>query len=65
MLTSIRFYTLATLTFIPVTFGAIGPIADLRIVNKVISPDGFPRSYVIFPYTTIHEPQIIVAPARF
>ena len=22
----------------------LGPVADLEIVNKVISPDGFPRS---------------------
>jgi hypothetical protein len=44
MLTSMCFYTLAILTLIQVTFGAIGPIAYLKIVNKIISPDGFPRS---------------------
>ena len=55
MLTSIRLYTLATLTLISATFGAIGPIADLSIVNKVISPDGFPRSSVIFPCPTNHK----------
>jgi hypothetical protein len=55
MLTSIHLYVFATFTLIPVTFGAIGPIADLSIVNHVISPDGFPRSYVIFLYLTNHE----------
>jgi hypothetical protein len=34
----------ATLILIPITFAAIGPIAQLNIVNKVISPDGFARS---------------------
>ncbi|KAI9511057.1 laccase 1 [Russula earlei] len=28
-------------------FAAIGPVASLRIVNKPISPDGFPRSAVL------------------
>lgn len=29
---------------IPNASAAIGPVADLEIVNKVISPDGFNRS---------------------
>lgn len=28
-------------------WGAIGPVADLTIVNKVISPDGFTRDAVL------------------
>ncbi|KAI0297792.1 laccase [Multifurca ochricompacta] len=28
-------------------FAALGPVTDLRIVNKKISPDGFPRSAVL------------------
>ncbi|KAF9459165.1 laccase 2 precursor, partial [Collybia nuda] len=33
-----------TLTFLGVVEAAIGPVANLEIVNKVISPDGFARS---------------------
>lgn len=28
------------------TLGAIGPIADLRVVNKLVNLDGFPRQGV-------------------
>ena len=36
-----------TLNLVSFGFAAIGPIADLDIVNAVIAPDGFNRSYVI------------------
>ena len=30
------------------TLAAIGPVANVHVRNKVISPDGFSRSYVLF-----------------
>jgi len=40
------FFLLAS-TLISVAFAAIGPVADLKIVNKYISPDGYNRSTVL------------------
>jgi iron transport multicopper oxidase len=40
-------FTIFVLSLFPRTGAAIGPVADLEIVNKVISPDGFNRSCVL------------------
>lgn len=32
------------LSFALLAYASIGPVSDLHIVNKVISPDGFSRS---------------------
>ncbi|KAF8888052.1 laccase 3 precursor [Infundibulicybe gibba] len=37
----------STLAFFGVTYAAIGPVADLHIVNRNIAPDGFNRSAVL------------------
>jgi hypothetical protein len=50
MLILFYLYPLAILTLVRVAFAAIGPTARLSIVNNVISPDGFARSYVILLY---------------
>lgn len=44
--------TLTAFTFLSLLLGAvlaatIGPVADLNIVNAVVSPDGFSRSAVL------------------
>jgi hypothetical protein len=36
------------LSFTTFAYASIGPVADLHIVNQVISPDGFSRSCVIY-----------------
>ena len=38
--------TFVTLSLFIAATAAIGPTSDLEIINKVISPDGFNRSYV-------------------
>ncbi|KAJ7440900.1 laccase 1 [Mycena latifolia] len=44
MIISTLFAVVSTLSG---TYAAIGPIADLQIVNKVVSPDGYSRSAVL------------------
>jgi hypothetical protein len=44
MLVRVRLPTLLALTFIPSTVISKGPVTSLNIVNKVIAPDGYPRS---------------------
>lgn len=39
-------HLLFVLSLIAGAYAAIGPTADLDIVNRVIAPDGFNRSYV-------------------
>ena len=39
--------TLVALSSTAVSYGFIGPTANLFIRNKVIAPDGFSRSYVV------------------
>jgi hypothetical protein len=34
-------------TILASAYAAVGPIAELAIVNRVIAPDGFPRSLVL------------------
>ncbi|KAF8998387.1 laccase [Cyathus striatus] len=41
------FRALVSFTFLAVAYGAIGPVADMHIVNKDIAPDGFNRSTVL------------------
>lgn len=41
-----RFTALFYLSLLSITYAAIGPNSDLHIVNKIIAPDGFTRSYV-------------------
>ncbi|KAF8998386.1 laccase [Cyathus striatus] len=41
------FRTLVSFTLLAVAYGAIGPVADMHIVNGVIGPDGFNRSAVL------------------
>nr|ABW75771.2 laccase [Cyathus bulleri] len=41
------FKTLYIFTLLSIAYGAIGPVLDMHIVNKVISPDGFNRSAVL------------------
>ena len=40
---------------------AIGPTADLEIVNANISPDGFNRSFVLNPFSGLKLSLIIAA----
>ncbi|KAF9459184.1 laccase 3 precursor [Collybia nuda] len=47
MLSSIHLVGALALSSLGVTQAAIGPVANLKIVNKVISPDGFNRSAVL------------------
>jgi hypothetical protein len=42
------FFAIAALGLLASTDAAIGPIADLKIVNEVIAPDGFNRSCVFY-----------------
>lgn len=44
--------TLALL-FLSGVQAAIGPVADLHIVNREISPDGFNRSFVVLNFYNI------------
>lgn len=39
-------FTVLSFHLLSVTYAAIGPEANVFIENKVISPDGFNRSYV-------------------
>jgi hypothetical protein len=32
----------------------LGPVANIPIVNKIIAPDGFPRSYVALLLHTVN-----------
>lgn len=43
----LRSLALFYLSVVATVYGGIGPTADLHIVNKVISPDGFSRSAVL------------------
>jgi len=47
MLGVASFLILAVLLLLSTTHAAIGPVAKLEIVNKVIAPDGFSRSCVV------------------
>jgi len=47
MLGVASFLIFAVLSLLSTTHAAIGPIAELDIVNKVIAPDGFSRSCVV------------------
>jgi iron transport multicopper oxidase len=50
------FPVVVVLTLLTTARAAIGPIADVHIVNKNIAPDGFTRSYVdISSYLLIHS----------
>lgn len=49
----------AALGFVAVTQAAIGPVANLNVVNAVIAPDGFPRSLVkLFRFFLAHDPRL-------
>ena len=44
-----------------IAFAAIGPVADLHIVNKQIAPDGFSREYVRLSDVRFHRNADVVA----
>lgn len=50
MLTPAHVFSVLALSFLGGTKAAIGPVANLNIVNKIISPDGFNRSLVFSGY---------------
>lgn len=50
MLTPVYLFSVLALSFLGGTEAAIGPIANLTIVNKIISPDGFNRTSVPSDY---------------
>lgn len=49
MLSEITF----ALLFLSGVQAAIGPVADLHIVNRDISPDGYNRSFVVLNFDNI------------
>lgn len=36
-------------------YAAIGPVADVHVVNRIIAPDGFNRSYVFLNPSFVRE----------
>jgi hypothetical protein len=58
---------LVTFTLIQNTLAAVEPITSLNIVNKVIAPDGFPRSYVTHntPNFTNRFSRTVLADGKF
>lgn len=50
-----HFGILASLVGVVSAVTVVGPVADLPIVNKVIAPDGFPRSLVLSPSPVVEH----------
>lgn len=55
------FSPLVIVPFLSSVLGSIGPSTDLHVVNKVISPDGFNRSYV---YVSIYVQCLLIVHFR-
>lgn len=55
MLSSTHLIGALALSFLGITEAAIGPVADLEIVNKFISPDGFGRALVLVVHTPLRH----------
>lgn len=65
MLHTLSFSALTLLGFIAEAYAAIGPVADLHIVNKNLAPDGFTRPTVLaggtFPGPLIKGNKVLVS----